>query len=916
MKKISFLLLFSNVLFIGFSQVVTTDPALPVHNQPVTVTFHSEQGNKGLMDYSGTDVYAHTGVITDQSTSTTDWKYVKAEWNTNLEECRMAKISANEYQLLITPDIRVFYGVPDGEKILKLAFVFRNANASATGREAGNADIFADVYEEGLNVSFIKPSDRFSLAGDETEIPVEISATGSDSLFLILDGVTLYKSSDLLLDTLLQIPGDHQKHSLIAMAGDGTSYVSDTTWFLVPDTTAMIPLPEGSHDGITYPANDSVVFVLFAPQKSTVFLLGDFNDWLPDSIYQMKRDGDRFWLGIGGLTPGKEYACQYLVDSEIRIADPYSEKILDPDHDKFIPADVYPDLVSYPSSKTHDIAGVVKPGKIPFTWNEGEYVPPNPQDLIIYELLIRDFVVSHDIKDVEDRLDYLMMLGVNAVELMPFSEFEGNSSWGYNPSFYFAPDKYYGRDSDIKGFIQACHDRGIAVIMDLVLNHAYGQNPMVRLYFNSVSGKPGPDNPWFNVDSPNPVYSWGYDFNHESLATRYFVDRVVEYWLTEYKVDGFRFDFTKGFTNTPGDGSGHDSSRIAILKRIQDKIKSVNPGAIMICEHFAANSEEMELSDYGILIWGNINYNYNEATMGYVENSDLARISYKSRGWDQPNLVGYMESHDEERLMFKNLTYGKESGSYSTRDLATALEREELAGAFFFTVPGPKMIWQFGELGYDVPIEFNGRVGEKPVKWEYYDNPDRKKLYLTWAKMLDIRKKYPVFRTSDYTMTAGNNVAAKKLVLRHDEGDAIVVGNFDVTGTNVQPGFTQTGWWYELFSGDSLDVTDISVIITLNPGEYRLYTQSKMESLISGTGNFIKNNFTIYPNPATDRIYFDVEGISVNQASVFDLSGNLVISKGNREKVNWLDVGELKPGMYILRLSTKDQVLIRKFIKR
>jgi pullulanase/glycogen debranching enzyme len=210
------------------------------------------------------------------------------------------------------------------------------------------------------------------------------------------------------------------------------------------------------------------------------------------------------------------------------------------------------------------------------------------------------------------------------------------------------------------------------------------------MYFNSAEGKPSPDNPWFNVTSPNTTYSWGYDFNHESTATRYFVDRVVEYWLTEFKVDGFRFDFTKGFTNTPGDGGSYDPSRISNLKRIYDKIKSVNTKAVMICEHFAPNTEEKALSDYGIMLWGNSNYNYNEATMGYIQNSDLSWSSYLTRGWNNPNLVSYMESHDEERLMFKNINFGNSNETYNIKDPVTALQRMELAGVFFLPFLDPR----------------------------------------------------------------------------------------------------------------------------------------------------------------------------------------------------------------------------------
>jgi len=131
---------------------------------------------------------------------------------------------------------------------------------------------------------------------------------------------------------------------------------------------------------------------------------------------------------------------------------------------------------------------------------------------------------------------------------------------------------------------------------------------------------------------------------------------INAYWLTEYKVDGFRFDFTKGFTNTPGEGSAYDASRIAILERMATQIWKTKSNAYVILEHFTANDEEIMLSDFGMMLWGNNNYNYAEAAMGY--SSDLTAVSAQGMGWTVPNLVSYMESHDEERIMYKTITYG------------------------------------------------------------------------------------------------------------------------------------------------------------------------------------------------------------------------------------------------------------------
>ena len=129
--------------------------------------------------------------------------------------------------------------------------------------------------------------------------------------------------------------------------------------------------------------------------------------------------------------------------------------------------------------------------------------------------------------------------------------------------------------------------------------------------------------------------------------------------------------------------------------------------AYLILEHFADNSEEIVLSNYGFMLWGNLNYSFNQNTMGYASGSDVSWLSYKTRGWNSPHVVGYMESHDEERLMVKNLAYGNSNGGYNVKDLSTALDRQEAASVIFYGIPGPKMLWQFGELGYDKSIRNN-----------------------------------------------------------------------------------------------------------------------------------------------------------------------------------------------------------------
>lgn len=899
----------------AFSQLIVTDPALPVENLPVTVFFDATQGNKGLMNYSGDDVYAHTGVITDKSSSPSDWKYVKAAWNVNLPECRLTKSDANKYSISFSPSIRDFYGVPAEEKILKMCFVFRNSNGSVTGRDIGGADIFVPVYESGLAVSFLKPEKIFTILGLNETLLVEVSFKDADSAVLFLDGIRKKVSVSSPLNWSVNATG-FERHLLVATAWKGQESVSDTAWCLVRGNTVLQPVPLGKDDGINYDDPQTVTFVLYAPFKNHVYLLGDFNDWMPDNSYLLKKDSDRFWYTLTGLTPGKEYIFQYLVDDSILIADPYCDKISDPWNDKYIPERIYPNLIKYPEGKTTEIAGVLQTNQPLYSWEIPSFKAPSADTLVIYELLIRDFTDNRDIKTVTDTLEYLKRLGINAIELMPFNEFEGNDSWGYNPSFYFAPDKAYGTKDDFKKFIDECHKRGIAVIMDIVLNHTYGSSPMVRLYFSE--GRPTAQNPWYNQTSPNPVYSWGYDFNHQSQATQNFVDRVLRYWVTEYKIDGFRFDFSKGFTNTSGDGWAYDPPRISILKRISDAIRSVKPDVILILEHFTENSEEKELAEHGFLLWGNMNSKYNEATMGYNDSgkSDFTTISYLARGWSEPNLLGYMESHDEERLNYKNITYGNSSGTYNIKFMPTAVKRMELASVFFYPIAGPKMIWQFGELGYDISINYNGRLGIKPTKWDYYENINRKRLYTVISKLIALKKTEPVFLTNDYYLNVGG--AIKTIRWNAPENTVIAVGNFDVVSRNYTINFPSAGTWYDYFWADSLVLENPSVQVTLQPGEYRFYSSKKMNgfgSINIGYKALITQQQTnIFPNPAYDQITL-VGNQSVRSIRIVSLTGKVLIEDFPSSEIVSVDIASLPEGIYLINASYENKSETYRFVK-
>jgi glycosidase len=627
---------------------------------------------------------------------------------------------------------------------------------------------------------------------------------------------------------------------------NGTSY--DTINFFVNTPVVVAAQPANTVDGINYhPDNTSATLVLFAPNKTRAAVIGDFNNWTQTTSYQMNRtpDGNRYWITLTGLTPGTEYAYQYLIDGNLRVADIYSEKVLDPWNDQYIPTANYPSLKPYPAGQSN-IVGVLQTAKPAYSWTVPNFTRPDKRNLIIYELLLRDFVGTQNWQTLKDTLSYLKRLGINAIEVMPFNEFEGNNSWGYNPDFYFAPDKMYGTETALKQFIDVCHQNGIAVIMDMALNHAFGLSPTVRMYWDAVNNKPSVSNPWHNPDATHP-FNVGYDFNHESEATKYLVSRVIRHWMVNYKIDGFRWDLSKGFTQTNSGANvglwgNYDAGRVTTWKRIYDSMQVVSPNSYCILEHFADNNEETELSNYGMLFWGNLNYNFNEGTMGFVSNSNFQWGIYTYRGWANPHLITYQESHDEERLMYRNLNYGNSSGAYDVKNLNTALKRNEMATAFWALIPGPKMLWQFGELGYDksintcedgVTVNNNCRLSPKPILWNYQSNSNRVALYNVYARLFALRRHAPYLPTFvtnniEYSLSSG----FKFLKVTSPSLRICVVGNFDVVPVTGSVTFQSAGTWYDFLSGGTFTATGGSQSITLQPGEYHVYLDQDANAVL------------------------------------------------------------------------------------
>ena len=441
-----------------FSQIVKTIPEYPTENDSIVVIFDAAQpGATELLNYTGT-VYAHTGVTTHLGL----WQHVIGTWGNNSVQPALTNEGSHLYKLTIGYP-RTFYKLTDtSEHITALDFVFR----SADGTKQTRPDIFIPLNSQGLNLILNSPT---LPAQYSDPLSAPLFASQNDTLNLSATAITvgtslkslsLYINWNLKLQvssnkiTYSYIPNDFPSgvNHVTVIASDNSGNIDSLAFAIVNNPAVQqAPPPAGVEFGINYDATvpTTATLVLFAPRKSFVYVLGDFNNWEVNTSYMMNEyqvtpDSVIWWITLNNLSPGEEYAFQYLVDGNIRIADPYAHKILDPDNDKYInsyPSGniVYPNLKSYPTGKTSEIVSVLQTGQAKYKWQDVNFKRPAKTDLVIYELLVRDFVSTHSYHTLIDTIAYLKRLGVNAIELLPVMEFEGNDSWGYNPNFDFTP---------------------------------------------------------------------------------------------------------------------------------------------------------------------------------------------------------------------------------------------------------------------------------------------------------------------------------------------------------------------------------------------------------------------------------------------------------------------------------------------
>ena len=956
MKK-TLLLIFLLLSTAIFAQVQTItysiNPPTFEDTTSITITINGNSINESAWSVTGNALYLWSWSYDVNDTSQQD-SPSNGSWTASAEASKFTyNAGTDTYTKTFTPSA---YFNRNG--IGKLGFLVKAKDGTGSKQ---SQDILVEVgsFQVTLTSPVENSSTVIANAGS-----LNIAATntnGTASYTLKSNGVVIDSNSSTSSYSFNHTNIISNQSYELSVTQASTTVVKKFTAIVDPNTISEA-MPAGLADGINYNADvTKAILVLDAPLKDFVYVAGSFNNWQPTSAYAMKKDpvSGKFWLELTGLVSGQNNTYQYWVvdktplansPSMVKTADPYSTLVLSPYDDSSIPVASYPNMPVYPTGQSFEVT-VLKTGQTPYNWQVTNFTKPEKDKLVVYEVLVRDFDAARSYQSLIDKIDYFKTLKINAIELMPIMEFEGNESWGYNTSFHMALDKFYGTSDKLKELIDLCHQNGIAVILDVALNHAFGRNPMVRMWMNDPDGdgfgSPTAENPYFNTVAKHS-YSVGEDFNHQSAKTQYYVERVIKQWIEEYKIDGFRWDLTKGFTQacTASDESctnNYQQDRVDILKKYADYSWSLDPTHYTIFEHLGSDTEEKEWANYrvndpvskGVMMWGKMTDQYSQLAMGYASNSNISRMTSSSRGFTANRLMGYAESHDEERLIYRNLQYGASGGTYDVKTLNTALSRMSAIGAVSLLIPGPKMIWHFGELGWDSSIftcnnntvntdtdaaSGDCKLDTKPQpQWtnNWLGNTNRNKIYYDWSKIINLKITEPVFLGTATVASANSlsvNIKITNSALAATQlKDVLILANFDVTTQNVPTGFQYTGTWYNLMDNTTINVSDVNALINIPAGEFRIYG-NKVANLV--IADFEKGaTVNLYPNPVSD--YFTLN-ILAAKVQVYNISGQLVKSFNASGKTDFqYEVSDLEAGLYIVKaIDENKKTQVMKFIKK
>jgi 1,4-alpha-glucan branching enzyme len=464
------------------------------------------------------------------------------------------------------------------------------------------------------------------------------------------------------------------------------------------------------------PFEGGVLFRVWAPHADAVFVTGSFNDWAEDAHPLSREDGGLWAAEVSEARPGDEYKFALRNgDQTLLRNDPRARQV------------------------THSSGNSVIYDPASFDWGEdSSFQRPPWNELVVYEMHVGTF---NDLpgggpgtfQDAIAKLPYLGGLGVNAVELMPVSEFPGGFSWGYNPSHPFAVETDYGGPDGLKAFVKAAHAQGLAVFLDVVYNH-FGPSDLDLWRFDG----------WFENDLGGIYFynnwrahtPWGATRpDYGRAEVRQYIRDNAALWLDEFHIDGLRWDATAYIRNADGttDAGKDIAEGWGLMRWVNDDIHAAHPGKISIAEDLRANewvTRETAHGGAGFDAQWHAGF-VHPIRKAIIHPEDSARdldavVQALTRRFnvDVFERVVFTESHDE-------VASGKarvpEEISPDDPDSVYAKKRSALGAALVFTTPGIPMIFQGQEFLEDewfrdqVPVDWSGAKRYAGIVQMYQD---------------------------------------------------------------------------------------------------------------------------------------------------------------------------------------------------
>jgi hypothetical protein len=338
-------------------------------------------------------------------------------------------------------------------------------------------------------------------------------------------------------------------------------------------------------------------------------------------------------------------------------------------------------------------------------------------------------------------------------------------------------------------------------------------------------------------------------------------------------------------------------------------------------------------------MWGELFTQYKELALGF-SGQNISRMSHSSRGFTGKRLLGYPESHDKDRLMYEAITYGNTSGTLPVRNnLTNALNRMGAIGATSILVPGPKMIWHFGELGSSQSIYTcaNGSVNDESntipgdckldtkeqVQWtqNWLSNPTRVAILNDWSKLIKLKTTEPVFIGEHTMSTDGSNLKQRIHIFDNNLAsnqlkNVVVLANFDTSNTTINPNFPTAGYtypmtWFDLMDNNTpVTITSATALMTVNAGKFRVLG-NQPSTLSSEDFNAFKPEISIYPNPVKNSFAINQ---AVSSVEVYTITGQLVASYNSVAANQELLIDGLESGIYLVKMKDQNNFIQTKKI--